>query len=1150
MNEILIYNSNPNAIAFSKYLQTQAKNYITGQKNDHTNIIDQGEKRTYAFPPGELYGLMTHIDTCRKNGIPAHISERQGIKDIPDSGIMLDFDMIFDNRPALSQPVTPRDYHKMTSCIIATLQKHLLLNNPNPNPNPDPAGTVQPNVGTTQLRKEPIKMHVAYTKKKSVVCVTDGVAPAKYKYGIHMLVPGIQVPRDYKRYLISQLKGDAQWNDIFRNIGVSGDPAKCLDENSAHVPVLFFGSCKRGGEPYDIATIHEVEIDTEFDMKTITDLDIGELEKTYLLPYEFGLMYEATYPDGRQPLVKKHTYALNPAIESQIISMAERTRNNLIDMDDILATDHGLSTLALHDPSARFLHQLLDILDPKYYTDYTCWRKVILALANTHLSYKPLAEWFSQKCPEKWITGGEEKLDEIWDSVSAGAAIQNPITKRSLFQWARESDPVRYNAIEKESYCSILRDHIFKYSGILEHAMFSDVLHAMLGDKFVSDKKKGTRGREESYWFEFIIPKQESLIGEVWKWRPETVPDELRLYITRQLSDYMREVTDEFSERRANAENEDQAKYYKDIVKNVIASNRKLHNSKFIEGILAECRPRFRKRGFIESLDKQGDLLGVGNGILKLGAECEFINYFHEYPVNRHTNVNYRRFDPENPTLYEKLVLDALVDIIVEPDARERILKLLSTGLCGNFKDAVMLLWEGGGANGKTFVVVLWANTLGVNYATKLRMKLLTGDHEEASATNSAFMRIKDRRVGYFDESNPGDAINPARLKEIVNPGYGVGSEKYETEEVFKMTSTLVVSTNYPFVIDTTDHGTWRRIWYYKSKIKFCINPDPNSPYEKKENEKFANEYVNDVNVQEAFLSILVYYFERLQKENRGSIKRVPSKTIDIETQSFRNSQDSINRFLTETFVVQEFMPDPPSITMDVDPKYQISNIANMYIEWHAKNAHGKVKSQVAAAKELENSALQKYIRRTANKKLCVYGCRQLEANEAPGPGEVYLGVGKYTDDDFKRDTEQYLSLRKVEKNSKWWLAPVVGDSPLADNIGAPGPSGAVVAVGWVGPSAAAIDDFTLSESGSVPQLVRTKLASDGLAASPDDCLEDLECSLDGGLEGLEDLAGGLIDMDNVLAQPPMTADYPAATIAAPIRLEDLEKMYFESMRQ
>ena len=85
--------------------------------------------------------------------------------------------------------------------------------------------------------------------------------PARFKYGFHLLVPGVVVSRGYKKYLIRDLRENKAIGAVLADLGVVGDVRECLDAGSASVPVLYVGSCKKGGTPYGLGPAFLVEFE-------------------------------------------------------------------------------------------------------------------------------------------------------------------------------------------------------------------------------------------------------------------------------------------------------------------------------------------------------------------------------------------------------------------------------------------------------------------------------------------------------------------------------------------------------------------------------------------------------------------------------------------------------------------------------------------------------------------------------------------------------------------------------------------------------------------------------------------------------------------------------------------------------------------------
>lgn len=988
--------------------------YRTEKGDTRTNVIDQGEKVTYAMPPDVFGQLMEILELCRIEGTTCHDSERQGTPQKPRSGLMLDFDVITTQRTPQLQD---KHMYRLISAIVIRFQRDIDFQSQLP--------------AAAGRRPSELKIHVFFIVKPEAVQVAEG----RWKFGLHILVPGPMLSRSYKKWVVGQLSGDPAVASVMRELGAA-DPGGCLDQNSASVPVLFFGSCKRGGTPYKLGAAFEVtfeglETGDGGDQPVSASASaeswtpppvIRKLTKDDLAPYnlvyEMCLTVEASYRDGKSPLVRKLELECRDSLRVRIEDLARRTQDNIIDRDELLMADNRLSTLTMHDAEAQELHGLLDLLSEEYYTKYPKWRDVIFSLANTSQSYKPLGEWFSHKCPRKWVFGGSstppraQTFEQVWqdavERMQAGG-VGSPLTKRSLIHWARECNPAKFREVTNRGYFSVLTRYVYDYDGGLEHYMIGKMLLAMLGQKFCVDVDLGARASSAYVWFEFVVAGQTMAPGEVWKWRREAEPDEIQLYLSEQIPKVIDQVLDHLKERQDRAQEEAQAKYYKELIKAFKSSKRKLHNDMFKRGVIQQCRFLFRKRGFLAAMDKQPDLLGVQQGVLKLGAQTVLIDHFHEYPISMFTSVRWHKFDPDkNP--WDRIVLKMIEDIIPEPDARDWIMFYLAQTVHGGAKEGIILLWEGGGQNGKTTLLKAVAKALQKLWK-KLNINLFVSERESADKPNSAFMALKHLRGGYVEELNKTVSLNVARMKEIVNPGDVTGRDLNQKQEEFSITCNIVLASQYSFIIDTRDHGTWRRIAHYTAKTKFRKNPDPSNPFEKKDDQRFVRTFPEDPEFQASMLSFLVHYYERLMREYGGEIKNVKSPTIERESEIFRNSQDTLNRFISECVV------ESPNSGLE----YTVSEIGSAYSQWFI--GHIDLKRHVASdmIKDVESSALAKFLRPAGNNALILTGCRILTREDRfLREGEAYMSVQK--------DTHDTAGFKLAPSRERWW-EPAPGDA-------------------------------------------------------------------------------------------------------------------------
>ena len=987
--------------------------YTTPKGDDRTNIIDQGERTTYALGPEPLRQLFYHLEACRLEGSTAHFSERQGSAAVPHSGLMLDYDIVTTTRrPALSD----RHYYRIAGALVAALQRDI-----------DFTGALARPGGKKPLE---LRLHVFFIVKREAV----PLAGETYKYGFHVLIPGVKLGRAYKKWLMRQFRAEPGVTATLAELGAVGDAAECLDQNSASVPVLFFGSCKRGAVPYGLGAALEVTLDLGCDPgggwtppPVIRKLGGADLAG-YNLVAELSLCAEADYDDGRAPLVPMLEFEARPEVLAKAQDWGDRSAGGAVPADELLLAEHTLSTLTLHNAEARHLHALLDLLGPEYYTDRGKWRDVIFALANTSEQYKPLAVWFSHKCPLKWADGGLAALDALWDdAVARRATSERPLTLRSISYWARTYDPARYAEVMERSYFTMLTGYVYDHGGRLQHYMFAKILEAMLGAKFCVDIDIGARGALTYCWFEFVLPGQSQRPGEVWKWRKEVEPDDVHIYMSEKLARVLDQIGEHIEEKRAGAADEDQGKYYKGLGKTFAMSKLNLYNDTFKNGVIRQANYLFRRRGFVEQLDRIPFLFGTLNGVLRLGPQCSLIDHFHEYPISRFTPVAFVRFDPRRPDPWHQLVLDAIADIIVEPDARDWIIYHAAQGLSGEPKEGLMLLWEGGGQNGKTSFLRWVAKALGP-YADKFNIQLMCSEREDADRPNSAMMKFKYLNYAYSEESNKAQSLNVARMKEMVNAGEVSGRDLNSKQETFTMKANVVAASQYSFIVNTTDHGTWRRLRHYTSKAKFRKNPDPGNPFEKKEDQRFVRQYPTDPQFQAAFLGILVHYYERLQSEHGGELKNVRSPTIEGESEVFRVGQDALHRWISESIVIS-----PESST-----DYPLGVLSGYYTEWYSANIERKRHVAGEIIKELESSAVGKHLRPAANRTLVLRGCRVLTPDEMTlRPGEELLvdveRRGARTADEWEHEVALAADTSAAagrRDGRRWWESRVLPPTP------------------------------------------------------------------------------------------------------------------------
>lgn len=959
-------------------------NFKTPSKTGNTNVVDQRGGITWAFPDDTFAELMHHVEECRKEGSTLHLSERQRYDGLEESGIMLDFDCKYKvAKPEIKRTDKSNLIEAIMEIIVDTLDHTNIVR-----------GQSDTKVGMIERPRSSI------LEKENL-----------YKKGFHLLIPGIRLNSPHKKYIVSEIRKSPRVGAILKDMSVVNYDDAC-DANSASVPVLFIGSCKmNGGLKYELTGVWDVPL-TPGRIRPQEIHDLKTLSK-YNLAYEFCLTHEAKYRDGSAPLIVKNVFRAGAGLDAKIDSNYARTMNGILTGSDMILAENKVNALVHASPDALYMQGLLEILSTEYYTDRNKWRDVIFALANSsnsRVDYKWLAIWFSQKCPEKWSQGGPAALDEIWEEsrirITVGATSGAKfLTDRSIAYWARLCDKDRYALTTQENYFHKLQSYSYEYSGQIENSMVADILFSMLKYKFTVDYEGKT-----PVWYEFITNEDHGIqYGEVWKWRKEpSDPISLQQYMTDKLPEIYNRVVKKFEDsRKQHAENKEKGKFYVQSIKNLSRSRTKLFTNIFKRHTIKECIDRFVKRGFAKQLDVTCPyIFGVGNGVLELSRKSRFIDHYHEHPISKATSVPWKgHFDPERPDAHQQKLLDMIADIIIENDARIKIMMFLSTGLVGGVKNTPLLLIVGGGSNGKTVLMSLTMETLGRDvYSSFINPQVYSKQPESADRANSSLMQFKGKNFTVGEETNKGDPLCPAALKGNIFSSGVSSRELHSKQESFQISATQIVTSQYEFIVPTTDHGTWRRLSQYIARTKFCANPDPANIFETKDDPK-CREYPNDKNYQIAWLQILVYFYEWFQDVYDGNYANVSSPTIDAITEKFRNDQDKINQF------IYKFVAISPSYATE-GPDAILENVAMKYLKWYDMNHGAKKQTLSDIIKEFENSSIQKYLRRNRQGSYETFGIRVLDEKDFLRAGETY----------FKPRTEDY----QTRKDSKvfWWKRP------------------------------------------------------------------------------------------------------------------------------
>ena len=158
--------------------------------------------------------------------------------------------------------------------------------------------------------------------------------------------------------------------------------------------------------------------------------------------------------------------------------------------------------------------------------------------------------------------------------------------------------------------------------------------------------------------------------------------------------------------------------------------------------------------------------------------------------------------------------------------------------------------------------------------------------------------RLKSRRCAIFQETDENESFNVGILKELTgNDKFMVRPMYCEPFEVKFQVKWFLCCNKLP-IVTAQDEGTWRRLKVVEFLSKFVSAPNP----------KKANEFPIDPTLKKEIHLWAAYfasYLIRLYITEYKHLKMIPEPIeIQMSTNSYRNENDLVNKFITDRIEV------------------------------------------------------------------------------------------------------------------------------------------------------------------------------------------------------------------------------------------------------
>ena len=506
----------------------------------------------------------------------------------------------------------------------------------------------------------------------------------------------------------------------------------------------------------------------------------------------------------------------------------------------------------------------------------------------------------------------------------------NNLTKLSLYHWAKIENPDYYNSVRMNNIDYYVEETIRMTapaagkgntkSGCGDFDL-ARVLYQMYKDEYVCTSIKS------GIWYQYKNNRW-SEIDQGVTLRKHISTSLRELYAAKGQTS-IPVITRDDEEVEVNVDT-DAEKDYKDRTKRTLQIAILLTQTKNKNNIMIEAKELFYDGEFMAKLDINPYLLCFNNGVYDF-KEKIFRKGKPEDNISMCTNIDY--IDINHETLYNRRSIKTMMDEIHEfmnqlfPVAElcKYMWQHLASTLMGTSTNQTFNMYIGVGQNGKSVLVNLMENVLG-NYKVDVPLSLVTDKRGKIGGVTPEIIGLKGKRYAVLQEPSKDDILNEGVMKQLTS-----GKDQIQGRAPYMLATVsfipqfkLVVTCNNLMKVNSTDHGTWRRIRAVPFLSLFTDKPKPGDfekPYQFKLN-KTIDEKFNEW--KEVFASMLI---EECIKTD-GIVE--DCDLVLEKSRDYQKSQDYISEFIEDRIIKEEA------------GKVSKMDINNEFNTWYMSNYGGK----------------------------------------------------------------------------------------------------------------------------------------------------------------------------------------------------------------
>lgn len=539
----------------------------------------------------------------------------------------------------------------------------------------------------------------------------------------------------------------------------------------------------------------------------------------------------------------------------------------------------------------EMLEELIDLLSDKRSSNYDFWLKGIWAIRNTNDGFNDLAHTFSQKCPDKY---DKVSVDKIWNYVK-----QHDKTVRfgTLMLWLKEDINIKNYEEFKSKWYEIMNKTPFRT--LYELYIYKNDVG--LSDYFVSQIKNKnicvcTNLESEI----FYVWSEESLLWKRGKNKTliKYVRNIIEPMILEVISGFEKDINNNAKKKSQLKDDDEKVAQYAALMQYIKKTLKKCESvlTRFtqITGLLAVCKlcaEGILDETFEKNINALEGYLPVRNG--------KVIN-LRTGEVRMRTKED--KFTFECPVTYNPTVpmidIERYVSDISLGNDKETLQTILGWAITGDTTaQKIIILHNPEGGASKSTLMNLVSSILGDYYRNAERSVafMKKGAIRNEGGHTEYLTQLEERRVVGFCESSSSSLVeehyNETFLKMVSGGDQISGRGINEKSKVLRIWFAAFVIVN-KLPMSSTDEAFWRRLVPILMKARFVSDPDPEDPFQRKNDPEFINRLKSEDN-KSAFLNWLIIGAQKFYKNGFPN-------TLDImEYQlKYKLQNDSLLQFI------------------------------------------------------------------------------------------------------------------------------------------------------------------------------------------------------------------------------------------------------------